>query len=318
MRILVTGAAGFIGSGVAQRLVTDGNSVVAVDAFTDYYDPALKRARAARIADPALTFVEGDLNDLDLTALLADVEVIFHLAGQPGVRSSWGTQFAEYTANNIDATQRLLEAASAVPGLHRFVYSSSSSVYGDAESYPTGEDLLPQPVSPYGVSKLAGEHLAYLYGARRGVPTVSLRYFTVYGPGQRPDMAFNRFIAAALKGEPIVVYGDGEQRRDFTFVDDVVAANLAVSVADLTPGSVFNVAGGTNTSVNEVIALLEEIHGAPIAVDYRPVVAGDVRRTSGTTTRIVEATGWHPTVSLETGLRAEYDWMREVLGLSGQ
>ncbi|WP_213814342.1 NAD-dependent epimerase/dehydratase family protein [Glaciihabitans sp. dw_435] len=314
MRILVTGAAGFVGSNLSKRLLSEGHTVVGVDLMTDYYEVAIKRRNLAGIESPNFEFVEGDLNELDLAELLAGVEIIFHEAGQPGVRKSWGKSFSEYTRQNIEATQRLLEAATVLDTLQRFVYASSSSIYGNAERYPTMESDLPKPVSPYGVTKLAGEHLVGLYASNFGLPTVALRYFTVYGPGQRTDMAFTRFIKAAIHGETIGIFGDGTQIRDFTFIDDVVGANLAVAFGENVPaGSVFNVAGGSNVSVNDVLALLTEIHGAPLNVDYQERVNGDVFRTGGDTTAIHAATGWVAGVPLAEGLRRQYEWGVGVL-----
>jgi UDP-glucuronate 4-epimerase len=228
VKALVTGVAGFIGGRIALRLLADGHDVVGVDALTDYYDPGIKQANLQRVEHPRFRFVEGDLNEVELAPLLADVEVVFHEAGQPGVRSSWGRDFGRYALDNVCATQRLLEEARGAERLRRFVYASSSSVYGEAERYPTEETDRPQPVSPYGVTKLAAEHLCSLYAHNYGLPTVSLRYFTVYGPGQRPDMAFTRFCRAVHEGRQIELYGTGEQVRDFTYVDDVVEANLRV------------------------------------------------------------------------------------------
>jgi nucleoside-diphosphate-sugar epimerase len=209
VKALVTGVAGFIGSNIARRLLADGHDFVGVDALTDYYEPQIKRSNLRRADDPRFRFVEGDLNTLDLAPLLADTEVVFHEAGQPGVRASWGSEFGRYASDNICATQRLLEEAHRAGSLRRFVYASSSSVYGNAERYPTEETDRPQPVSPYGVTKLAAEHLCSLYAHNYGLPTVSLRYFTVYGPGQRPDMAFTRFCRWVHAGSPIQLYGTG-------------------------------------------------------------------------------------------------------------
>jgi len=304
---LVTGVAGFVGTALARRLLADGDEVVGVDALTDYYDPALKRANLATIPQRGFTFVEGDLNALDLDALLDGVPVVFHEAGQPGVRSSWGEDFGTYVNANVLATQRLLEAARRAPALCRLVYASSSSVYGNAPAYPTTEDDLPRPHSPYGVTKLAGEHLCTLYAHNFGVPTVSLRYFTVYGPGQRPDMAFSAFIRAAQAGRPIEVFGSGQQVRDFTFVEDVVDANLRAAAGDVAPGSVFNVSGGTSISVNEVLDELADIAGHFLAVARTAAVPGDVRRTGGSADRIRTALGWCPKVTISAGLRAQWD-----------
>ncbi len=306
MTFLITGVAGFVGSALARRLLASGEQVIGIDSLTDYYDQGLKKDNLASIPAEGFTFVGEDLNTADLDALLAGVSVVFHEAGQPGVRKSWGEDFATYTDANVLATQRLLEAARRSAGLQRLVYASSSSVYGNALAYPVTEDDLPRPHSPYGVTKLAAEHLCTLYARNFGVPTVSLRYFTVYGPGQRPDMAFNRFIRAALAGRPIEVYGTGEQIRDFTFVEDVVEANLRAARQDVAPGSVFNVSGGTSVSVNEVLDVLSDIAGRPLEVNRTEAVAGDVGRTGGSAERIGEALGWQPTVGIVEGLRAQW------------
>ncbi|RBY84542.1 NAD-dependent epimerase/dehydratase family protein [Blastococcus sp. TF02A-30] len=306
MTVLITGVAGFVGSALARRLLAAGESVVGVDSLTDYYDPGLKKENLATIPGEGFTFVGQDLNTADLDALLAGVQVVFHEAGQPGVRKSWGEDFATYVDANVLATQRLLEAARRAPDLRRLVYASSSSVYGNAQVYPTSEDDVPSPHSPYGVTKLAAEHLCTLYARNFDVPTVSLRYFTVYGPGQRPDMAFNRFIRAALAGRPIEVYGSGEQIRDFTFVDDVVTANLLAATNPVPPGAVFNVSGGTSISVNEVLDVLSGIAGRRLDVRRTEAVAGDVVRTGGSADRIRRQLGWEPTVDVESGLRAQW------------
>jgi UDP-glucuronate 4-epimerase len=313
VKTLVTGVAGFIGSTLARRLLADGHDVVGVDSLTDYYDPRLKRENLRDIEHPRLRLVEADLNALDLTALLAEVEVVYHQAGQPGVRRSWGSDFDGYALDNVCATQKLLEAALRAPQVARFVYASSSSVYGNALRYPTEETDRPQPLSPYGVTKLAAEHLCTLYAENYGLPTVSLRYFTVYGPRQRPDMAFTQFCAAVQAGAEITVFGTGDQVRDFTFVDDVVEANLRVAAADVAKGAVFNVAGGTSTTVNEVIELLAEISGTVPRVSRGAPVAGDVMRTGGSTRAIEAATGWAPTVALRDGLEEQYRWAATVL-----
>jgi UDP-glucuronate 4-epimerase len=318
---VVTGAAGFVGSTLVARLLADGRDVVGVDALTDYYDPQIKRANLARLEHPRFRFVEADLTTADLAPLLADAELVFHEAGQPGVRASWGKAFERYTLDNIGATQRLLEAAVEAPRLARFVFASSSSVYGDAARFPTRETDLPQPVSPYGVTKLAAEHLCTLYARTYALPTVSLRYFTVYGPGQRPDMAFTRFCQAVHDDREIELYGSGEQVRDFTYVDDVVEANMRVALAgveDVPAGAVLNVAGGASTTVNEVIALLGTISGKEVRVNRGPVVAGDVVRTGGSTDALHAATGWVPQVGLEEGLTAQYKWAATTLPRAGR
>ena len=306
MTVLITGVAGFVGSALARRLIADGERVIGVDSFTDYYDPGLKKINVGTIPAEHFTLVDADLNTADLDEMLDGVSVVFHEAGQPGVRKSWGDDFTTYVDANVLATQHLLEAAKRAPNLRRLVYASSSSVYGNAAGYPTSEDDVPRPHSPYGVTKLAAEHLCTLYAENFGVPTVSLRYFTVYGPGQRPDMAFNRFIRAALAGEAIEIYGTGEQVRDFTFVDDVVDANLRAAAGDVPAGSVFNVSGGTSISVNDCIDILADIAGGPLRVERKAVVAGDVGRTGGSAARIRDALGWRPTVDITTGLRTQW------------
>jgi len=313
MKALVTGTAGFIGSTLADRLVADGADVVGIDSFTDYYPrPIKERNLGGLLAGPRFRFVESRIQDADLKALLADRTHVFHLAAQAGVRKSWGRDFAIYTENNIEATQVLLEAATRAPALERLVYASSSSVYGDDTPMPFREDALPQPVSPYGVSKLAAEQLCYLYHANFRVPTVSLRYFTVYGPRQRPDMGFHKFLRATILGEPIAVFGDGEQTRDFTFVKDAVAATIAAGTKGV-PGRVYNIGGGSRVSVNEVLDLIGRIAGRRPVVRVDPAQKGDMRHTYADTSLARADLGFAPTVALEEGLAAEYQWLTEIL-----
>src|SRR3954465_8654828 len=271
---LVTGAGGFIGSHLAERLLADGSRGVGVDRLSDYYDPALKASRVDELrAHPDFTFVEADVAEIASPALLEGVGVVYHLAGQPGVRPSWGESFEIYENDNVMATQALLEAAKEA-SLERFVYSSSSSVYGNAERFPTTEEDRPQPLSPYGVTKLAAEHLCHLYAKSYGVPACSLRYFSVYGPRQRPDMAFHRFIRAAAAGEALQIFGDGLQTRDFTYVGDIVAATLAAGEHGA-PGEVYNVAGGSRVTVLDVLGILERVIGKPIDVRHEQAARGD-------------------------------------------
>ncbi|PPL15764.1 NAD-dependent epimerase/dehydratase family protein [Microterricola pindariensis] len=312
MRVVVTGAAGFIGSRLCRQLLADpSNEVLGVDMLTDYYDVNLKRQNLSRIPTSNFTFLEGDLNRLELEDVLDGVDAVIHLAGQPGVRKSWGDEFGVYVAQNIEATQRLLEAARTSSTIRSFVYASSSSVYGDAERYPTKESDRPQPISPYGVSKLAAEHLCSLYASEFDVPTVSLRFFTVYGPGQRPDMAFNRFIRAGLERSPLTVHGDGTQIREFTHVDDIVRALISAANAGLPAGTVMNLSGGSSVSVNDVIATLSDLLGHSLEVSYGAPVAGDVFQTGGDTTLARELLGWEPTIGIREGLATEIDWLRE-------
>jgi UDP-glucose 4-epimerase len=287
-----------------------------VDCFTDYYPRSIKESNVAVNAGrPGFHFIQASLQATDLGALLQDKTHVFHLAAQAGVRKSWGHDFRVYTDNNVDATQRLLEACVDRP-LHRFVYASSSSVYGDNVSMPMREDALPQPVSPYGVTKLAAEQLCYLYFANHGVPTTSVRYFTVYGPRQRPDMAFHRFIRAALRGDAITLYGDGEQTRDFTFVTDAVAATIAAGDRGKT-GCAYNVGGGSRVSVNRLFEIIAAIHGRPLEIRREPAQKGDMRDTFADTSRARADLGFAPQVSLEQGLEAEYRWLAGTPALVG-
>jgi len=307
---LVTGAAGFIGSHLTDRLLADGVRVTGVDCFTDYYDPALKRANlVAALRHPGFRLLELDLAVADLAAL-PEVQVVFHQAAQAGVRASWGAEFATYTHHNVLATQRLLERYRSST-LERFVYASSSSVYGDAERFPTDEGMLPRPFSPYGVTKLAGEHLTLLYGRNFGLPVAALRYFTVYGPRQRPDMGFHRFCRALLAGEPLTVYGDGRQSRDFTYVDDAIDANLAAWRRS-TPQAVYNVGGGSQVDVLESIRILEAALSVKAELAFRPRPPGDPLRTRADATKIRAELGTVPATPIERGLAAEAAWAREL------
>jgi UDP-glucose 4-epimerase len=305
---LVTGCAGFIGSHLTERLLADGVRVTGVDSFTSYYDPALKRRNVeAALGNSQFKLIELDLGEGDLAGL-PEVDVVYHQAAQPGVRASWGREFAVYTSHNVLATQRLLERYRGTK-LERFVYASSSSVYGDAERFPTGEDLLPRPFSPYGVSKLAAEHLVLLYGRNFGLPVTALRYFTVYGPRQRPDMAFHRFCRAMLRGEPITVYGDGRQSRDFTFIADAIEANLRAWKRSA-PQGVYNVGGGSQVEVLEAIALLEKSLGVKAEIRFEPRPAGDPLRTRADASRIAADLGFTPSTPIAQGLEAEAQWAR--------
>jgi nucleoside-diphosphate-sugar epimerase len=286
---------------------------VGIDAFTDYYDPRVKRHNAATLCgQPGFELVEADLCHAPLRDLVAGVDVVVHQAAQPGVRASWGDDFAVYCRRNIEATQALLEAARGT-AISRFVYASSSSVYGDAPQYPTFEDSACNPRSPYGITKLAAEGLCNVYAANFGVPTVSLRYFTVYGPGQRPDMAMHRLIEAALRGDSFPMYGDGEQIRDFTFVLDVVRANCLAVENDLPPGTVMNIGGGSSVTLRSVIELIAELSGCDIQIDHRPQSPGDVARTGAAIDRAYQLMGWTPMVDVESGLREQVAWHRARL-----
>jgi nucleoside-diphosphate-sugar epimerase len=317
VKALVTGAAGFIGSTLSAALVDRGATVVGVDCFTDYYARAIKEHNLAPLAGhDRFRLVEGALQTVDLAPLLDGATHVFHLAAQAGVRGSWGDQFRSYTSHNVDATQRLLEAVKGRP-ITRLVYASSSSVYGDIAAIPMREDVRLQPVSPYGVTKLAAEHLCHLYHLNYGVPAVSLRYFTVYGPRQRPDMGFHRFLRAGLLGEPITLFGDGEQTRDFTFVGDIVAATIAAGDRGM-PGAVYNIGGGSRVTINRVLEIIARIAGRPLEIRRQPAEKGDMRDTFADTSRARADLGFAPGQSLEDGLAAEYAWLAEVLERPGR
>jgi UDP-glucose 4-epimerase len=318
--VVVTGVAGFIGSHLAEALVDRGHRVVGIDCFTPTYPAAEKRRNLARLLpNPAFRLVEGDLVNLALDAWLEGARVVFHQAAQPGVRSSWGRDFAVYVHHNILGTQSLLEAC-ARAGVPRLVAASSSSVYGDAPDYPTTEESITRPVSPYGVTKLASEHLCLAY-ARPGVAAFSvatLRYFTVYGPHQRPDMAFHRFLKAAYAGQPITVYGDGEQTRDFTHVEDAVRANLLAMTAPIHAEAI-NVGGGRRVSLSQVLDLVGRCTGRRLRIEHAPAQRGDARHTGADGTRAEALLGYRPQVSLEDGLADQATWMAASLGIdSGQ
>jgi len=314
--VVVTGCAGFIGSTVTEALLEMGCRVTGVDCLTDYYDTDLKRENMAGfVSHGNFRFVEKNLLDLDAVELLAGKRAVFHLAAQAGVRASWGETFREYVDWNIMATQRLLEACKhekVAPHLVRFVYSSSSSVYGDQPELPVTERALPQPRSPYGVTKMAAEHLCVLYAMNFGVPTSSLRYFTVYGPRQRPDMAFRIFIERALDGEAFSVYGDGSQTRDFTYVGDAVRSNL-LAVHCESPWGVFNTGGGSRMVFSQCLEMLTEIlrervPGLDPRVEYKPVAKGDVKDTFADRTHVEATIGYKPTIEFREGLVREVDW----------
>jgi UDP-glucuronate 4-epimerase len=312
MRAVVTGAAGFIGSHLVESLCADGHEVTGIDALTDYYDPAIKRQRYERLAHPRFRAIVGDLLAENLHRLVDGADVVLHLAGQPGVRGSWGGGFDQHLDANVRATQRLLDAcvAATVP---RYVFASSSSVYGDAAEYPTREDALPAPVSPYGVTKLAAEHLGRVHAVRSGLAVASARFFTVYGPGQRPDMAIHRLIRAALTGEEFRLFGDGTARRDFTYVTDAVDALRRLVTADLEePAATFNVGGGTECALSELIALVGEVSGRELRVVPSGVQPGDAERTGADTSRL-RALGWQPRVDLPTGITAQLAQVRRSL-----
>ena len=303
MRCLVTGCAGFIGSTLTDQLLKQGNHVTGIDCFTDYYPRSIKEKNISRARkNPQFTFIEKEIRDI---STFPDVDYIFHEAAQAGVRSSWGEDFSIYTHHNIDSTQYLLESYKNT-SLKKFVYASSSSVYGDV-CLPMREDMRLQPVSPYGVTKLAAEHLCYLYWKNFGLPTVSLRYFTVYGPRQRPDMAINKFVTAILNEKPITLYGDGTQTRDFTYVSDIVDANIRTAEKG-NPGSVFNIGGGSRITVNELIRELEKNCGKPAHILFTEKQKGDVQDTLADIHMARTVLGWEPHIPIGEGVRKYVEW----------
>jgi nucleoside-diphosphate-sugar epimerase len=311
MRILITGAAGFIGSSLAEALVKAGHEVRGIDCFTDNYARSIKMANLKELLpQPAFSFIEGDLLTTPLMPLFANIDVCYHQAAQPGVRSSWGGTFDIYLKNNILATQRMLEYLKDHP-LSKFVFASTSSVYGDCP-LPMHEGQQLRPISPYGVTKLAAENLCYLYHKNFNLPFTAFRYFTVYGPRQRPDMAFHKFIRALFLGEEIQVYGDGLQTRDFTYIGDVLAANLAV-LSHATEGEVFNLGGGSRVSVREVISILEEITGRKARIRYTPRQKGDSRHTFADIKKAQELLDYHPCFTIIDGLRKQVEWVKQIL-----
>jgi nucleoside-diphosphate-sugar epimerase len=308
MNALVTGAAGFVGSTLTEALLDRGATVTGLDSFTDYYPRRMKEANLSALhGRTGFRFVESAIQDAPLADLLEGITHVFHLAAQAGVRRSWGRDFAVYTLNNIDATQALLEACVGRP-LEKLVYASSSSVYGDDAAIPMREDMVPRPVSPYGVTKLAAEHLCHLYAGNHGVPATSLRYFTVYGPRQRPDMGFHRFLKAALAGQPITVYGDGGQTRDFTYVADAVAATIAAAERGR-PGRAYNIGGGSRVSINEVLASIERLVGQRLDIRRDAPQKGDMRDTFADTSMAQTDLGFAPRTTLADGLAAELRWL---------
>ncbi len=312
-KIIVTGVAGFIGSHLAETLLKQGHEVIGIDEFNNYYDPILKRKNIANFQDsPNFTLVEENIQSLDLQKLLLDVELIYHQAAQAGVRASWGQSFRAYTERNINATQVLLEAAKDAQKLQRLVFASTSSIYGDAETLPTNEEIKPLPVSPYGITKLAAERLGFLYHKNFGVPFVALRYFTVYGPRQRPDMAFHKFFKAVLADESIPVYGDGQQTRDFTFVSDAIAANLAAAIVPEAVGQIFNIGGGSRVVLAEVLDTMAEIVGKPIKRNHIEKAMGDARHTAADVSKARKILNYQPQVSLRDGLTQEWEWVKTL------
>lgn len=311
MRCVVTGAAGFIGSQLVQRLLTDGHEVKGIDCFTDYYPKWIKEKNILPLARfGKFSFFDKDINQIDLSSILEDTDYVFHLSAQAGVRSSWGQSFSIYTYNNIEATQRLLEA-SKKSSIQRFIYASSSSVYGLCPDLPWKETSPLIPYSPYGVSKLAAEHLCSLYHRNYEIPTISLRFFTVYGPGQRPDMAFHKFFKSIAEDRPLTVYGDGRQTRDFTYVKDVVEACIS-SMDKGDNGETYNIGGGSRKFLNDLIPLFEDICHRHVAVVRENIKKGDVPHTAADIEKAKKHLHYSPVTGLRVGLAAQWNWIKEL------
>src|SRR3989475_2248326 len=310
-RVVVTGAAGFIGSHLCERLLGDGHEVIGIDSFSDYYERDSKEQNLETLRrDGRFALEELDLVAADLSKPLRGAKVVLHLAGQPGVGPGWGGHFDRYVQDNIVATQRLLEALREV-AVERLVFASSSSVYGDAEMFPTKQTALPRPVSPYGMTKLAAEHLPFVYLRNFGIPATSLRYFTVYGPRQRPDMAFVRFMDALVEGHEIEIYGDGEQTREFTFISDAVDGTVKAVSADVV-GQIVNLGGGSRVTINRVLATLEDISRLEARRKFLPAAPGDPRHTGASINVARERLGWEPRVALREGLAKQWQWFQET------
>ena len=312
MRCLITGVAGFIGSHLAERLLADGHEVVGLDTFTPFYAREIKERNLENARSwHTFTLYEVDLLKAHLEPLLAGVGWVFHQAAQAGVRTSWD-DIESYISANVLATRRLLDAVTKVGQISRFIYASSSSVYGQANALPLTEETLPRPFSPYGVTKLAAEHLCMAYQSNFSVPAVALRYFTVYGPRQRPDMAFYRFCEAILKRQPVPLYGDGCQTRDFTYVSDIVEANLSAATAEGVIGRALNIAGGAHVSLNQALALLQEIGGRTAIIHPGQKHYGDVQDTRADTHLAEQLLGYRPGVTLMEGLTRQFEYMLSI------
>ncbi|NIP37521.1 MAG: NAD-dependent epimerase/dehydratase family protein [Candidatus Dadabacteria bacterium] len=314
MKVIVTGAAGFIGSTLSEKLISEGSSVIGIDSVNDNYDVKIKKNNLqGLLANKNFEFINSNILEIDFSNDYSDIEAIFHQAATAGVRTSWGKNFRDYTENNIMATQYLLESFKN-NNLKKFIYASSSSVYGNSDKMPLKISTLTRPVSPYGVTKLAAENLVNTYHANYGLPAVSLRYFTVYGPRQRPDMAFHIFMKSAIRDIQIKIYGDGEQIRDFTYVDDVVSANM-LALENGISGSIYNVGGGSHISVNEVLKLIEEIAGRNLNIDYQQTQKGDVRRTEADISLSRKELGYESGYDIKSGLENEFEWIRNNIDL---
>ena len=308
MKCLVTGVAGFIGSHLAERLVKDGYNVTGIDCFTRYYSRKIKEKNIKNLLRRNnFKFIKGNLIEMNLDKVIKGVNYVFHQAAQAGIRGSWGNNFKIYTNYDVLATQKLLEATIKEPRIKKFLYASSSSIYGDVEEYPVKETALPKPLSPYGVAKLAGEHLTYLYWKNHGIPIISLRYFTVYGPRQRPDMAFYKIIKANMLNKTFPIYGSGEQKRDFTYIDDIINANI-LAMNSKYVNQIFNIGGGTNITLNVAIKIIEGVLNKKTKVRIYSKQKGDVKQTLADISKAKRLLRYIPIVKIDDGLEKEIAW----------
>jgi nucleoside-diphosphate-sugar epimerase len=310
--VIVTGAAGFIGSHLTERLLKDGFNVTGIDCFTDYYSKEIKQKNISNFwNNKNFKLIESDLMDIDLDTLLSKNKILFHQAAQPGVRASWGNQFQTYVKDNIQVTQKILESAKNTNNLEKIILASSSSVYGNQQGIMIEDETMVKPISPYGVTKFASESLGILYHKNFGLPVTSLRYFTVYGPRQRPDMAFFRFIMANLSNQSIELFGDGSQKRDFTFITDIVEANIKTLENDV-DGGILNVGGGSVRSINEVLNLISSQTGNENKINFKDKQKGDVEKTEAGIKNIKKKLNFKPEISLEEGLPLEIEWLKSI------
>ena len=311
MTYLVTGCAGFIGSSFADRILREGEQVLGIDSFTTNYSRELKKSNINKLLlYPNFTFINDDILNLNLNTVFKEIRIVYHFAGQPSVPNSWGAEFSIYSSRNINLTQKLLDAAIS-NDIEHFIYSSSSSIYGKMEDL-VDEKVTPNPISPYGVTKLAGENLVNLYGTEFGLKTVSLRYFTVYGPRQRPDMAFYKLISAAKYGKDFMLLGDGSQIRDFTFIDDVVEANILAVNKDLPPGTFINIGGGAPASMNHAIEIIQNEMQKKINIKKLPLGPGNPLKTSANRDLARNLLGWEPNYDLYNGLVKQIKWQTQL------
>ena len=312
---LITGVAGFIGSSLAEKLLKDNFKVIGIDSFTNYYSPHIKEKNIENcLKHSNFSFIHQDLDTLDLSTIFENTEYVFHLSAQPGARASWGKEFTTYVKNNISVTQKILESLKNNTTLKKFIFASSSSVYGNQSSKMNEETSLTRPVSPYGVTKLAAENLANLYFKNYGVPTISLRYFTVYGPKQRPDMAFTRFFYSIIKEQKLTIFGNGEQTRDFTYVDDVVKATVNAATSN-SVGEILNIGGGSVFSIVQIIEFMKEITGKELEIDFKKEQKGDVKHTSADISKSEKLIDYKPSIDIKYGLTQQYEYIKNNLNL---